>query len=127
MHAGLQRGLVAAFDMGHGRHRDDIWRKLELRRGKKYTAGIPAARLFDLHQQHVVTPPAPLSGQMSSYGNSTPGMEGLLGPIGTLTSFDGTAYAFEKSTRNHPASITTPLGVVTQYGYDDRSNLEKCD
>ena len=64
--------------------------------------------------QHWVTPPAPLSGRISSYGNSTPGMEGLLGPIGTLTLYDGTAYAFEKSTRNHPASITTPLGVVTQ-------------
>ena len=73
--------------------------------------------------QHVVTPPAPLSGQMSSYGNSTPGMEGLLGPIGTLKLYDGTAYAFEKTTRNYPASITTPLGVVTQYGYDDRGNL----
>jgi len=73
--------------------------------------------------QHFVTPPAPLTGQMSSYGNSTPGMEGLLGPMGTLQSYDGTVYAFEKSTRNHPASITTPLGVVTQYGYDDRGNL----
>src|SRR5882762_5764090 len=46
MHADFLRGVVAAFDMGHGRDRNDIWRKLELRR--EHTAGIPAARLFDL-------------------------------------------------------------------------------
>lgn len=67
---------------------------------------------------------SPLGAAMGAAGNLTPGMEMNYGPTDSLTVYDGTVTHFERNTRNYVATQQTPAGIITQYGYDTRGNLE---
>jgi YD repeat-containing protein len=57
-------------------------------------------------------------------GNSTPGTEHVYGgSIQQMHLRDGSAVDFAWSVGNQPATVTTPLGIKTQYAYDSRGNL----
>jgi hypothetical protein len=66
---------------------------------------------------------SPLGTGWLTKGNLTPGTETQFGPVDQLTTYDGTVYSFERSTRNYLYSKQTPAGVQTVEGYDARGNL----
>lgn len=82
-----------------------------------------------------VTPPAystwahrvtnPLGRTMSAAGNATPGMEGMYGPLEYVKHYDGTEERFQRSANNFIKSRLSPAGVLTEYGYALRRNLEE--
>jgi hypothetical protein len=51
-------------------------------------------------------------------------MEWQFGSTDHLKEYDGTVYQFERNTRNYVYSVQTPLGILTQEGYDARGNLQ---
>lgn len=72
---------------------------------------------------HRVT--SPLGRQMSAIGNATPGLEGIFGPTDSVTQYDGTVARFARSTSNFVISQQTPAGILTQYAYVQRGNLQR--
>lgn len=68
---------------------------------------------------------SPLGPVWLTKGNLTPGTENQFGPVDTLTTYDGTVYAFERSTRKQLYSKQTRAGVLTVEAYDVRGNLSR--
>ena len=68
---------------------------------------------------------SPLGASMSSSANTSGGgTYTYWAPVEYITQYDGTVDRYERNTRNALSLQTSPLGLVTGYGYDDRGNLQ---